>query len=69
VSEQDTGDTTQVSLLYANRSTQDILLRRELDELARDHPQFQVWYTGNDHTSFCVVFVFVFVSKSVISSA
>jgi NAD(P)H-flavin reductase len=42
---KDPGDSTQVSLLYANRSTQDILLRHELDELARDYPQFQVWYT------------------------
>jgi nitrate reductase (NAD(P)H) len=42
---KDPGDSTQLSLLYANRSTQDILLRHELDELARDYPQFQVWYT------------------------
>jgi len=42
---KDPGDTTRVALLYANHSTEDILLRQELDELARDHPQFQVWYT------------------------
>ena len=39
-------DETQLALLYANRSTNDILLRRELDELAATHPQrFKVWYT------------------------
>merc|ERR1712039_615412 len=39
-------DTTQVRLLYANRTPDDILMREELDGLARSHPErFQLWYT------------------------
>ena len=39
-------DATQLSLLYANVSPDDILLREELDALAAAHPNFRVWYTG-----------------------
>jgi NAD(P)H-flavin reductase len=39
-------DSTQLSLLYANVSPDDILLRDELDALAAAHPNFKVWYTG-----------------------
>lgn len=39
-------DKTKLRLLYANQSEDDILLRKELDELVEKHPeQFQVWYT------------------------
>lgn len=39
-------DKTRLALLYANQTEGDILLRKELDELAAEHPeQFQVWYT------------------------
>ncbi|XP_023180204.1 NADH-cytochrome b5 reductase 3 isoform X3 [Drosophila hydei] len=39
-------DKTQLALLFANQSEKDILLRDELDELAKKHPdQFKVWYT------------------------
>ncbi len=43
---KDTSDTTQLRLLYANVSPDDILLRDELDALAAAHPNFSVWYTG-----------------------
>lgn len=36
---EDDRDTTEVSLLYANRSEQDILLRGELDTFARRYPK------------------------------
>lgn len=37
-------DRTVLRLLYANQSEDDILLRKELDELVEKHPsQFQVW--------------------------
>ena len=40
-------DATRLSLLYANVSPDDILLRDELDALAAAHPDsFKVWYTG-----------------------
>ncbi|GFR51547.1 hypothetical protein Agub_g13966, partial [Astrephomene gubernaculifera] len=42
----DPRDTTQLSLVYANNTEQDILLREELDELANNNPdRFHLWYT------------------------
>lgn len=41
----DPGDTTRVSLLYANQSPADVLLRTELDSIAAAHPNFKVAYT------------------------
>lgn len=39
-------DSTKVSLLYANQTEDDILVREELEELVRDHPnQFRLHYT------------------------
>lgn len=38
-------DLTQVSLLYANVSPDDILLKQELDRLAAAYPNFKVFYT------------------------
>lgn len=39
-------DQTRLALLYANQTEDDILLRRELDQLAKDYSdQFSVWYT------------------------
>lgn len=39
-------DNTQLALLYANQSEEDILLRDDLDVLAAKHQdQFKVWYT------------------------
>ncbi|KAI6213865.1 NADH-cytochrome b5 reductase 3 isoform X1 [Aphelenchoides besseyi] len=39
-------DPTKLSLLFANQSEEDILLRDELDRLAKNHPdRFKVWYT------------------------
>lgn len=38
-------DKTQVSLIYANVSPDDILLKRKLDILSASHPNFRVFYT------------------------
>uniref|UniRef100_T1GF83 NADH-cytochrome b5 reductase n=1 Tax=Megaselia scalaris TaxID=36166 RepID=T1GF83_MEGSC len=39
-------DKTQCSLLFANQTEKDILMKKELDELAAQYPdQFKVWYT------------------------
>ncbi|CAI7609598.1 unnamed protein product [Penicillium glandicola] len=44
ICENDT-DTTEVSLVYANRSEADILLREELERFARLYPKnFKLWY-------------------------
>lgn len=44
ICENDT-DTTEISLIYANRSESDILLREELETFARRYPKnFKLWY-------------------------
>jgi len=44
-------DTTKLSLLFANQSEADILLRSELEELSARHPeQFKLWYTVDTAT-------------------
>ena len=48
---EDDRDTTEVSLIYANRSEVDILLRLELEIFARAYPKnFKLWYLL-DHPS------------------
>ena len=42
---KDPSDTTRVSLLFANQSENDILVREELEEMAEKHDQFSLWYT------------------------
>ncbi|EHK25124.1 uncharacterized protein TRIVIDRAFT_144462 [Trichoderma virens Gv29-8] len=45
-------DTTEISLIYANRTEQDILLREELDIFARRYPKFfKVYYVLESHSS------------------
>lgn len=42
---EDEYDTTEVSLILANRSEEDILLRKELETFARRYPKnFKLWY-------------------------
>jgi cytochrome-b5 reductase len=42
-------DVTQMSLVYANVNEADILLKKELDELAAAHPlRFKVYYVLNN---------------------
>eukprot|EP01024_Parvocaulis_polyphysoides_P071023 TRINITY_DN8807_c0_g1_i5.p6 TRINITY_DN8807_c0_g1~~TRINITY_DN8807_c0_g1_i5.p6 ORF type:complete len:139 (+),score=21.27 TRINITY_DN8807_c0_g1_i5:44-418(+) len=38
-------DKTKISLLFSNRTEEDILLRQELDEFAIENPKFRVYYT------------------------
>ncbi|KAF2901028.1 hypothetical protein ILUMI_05168 [Ignelater luminosus] len=43
---KDPSDTTQLALLFANQTEKDILVRRELEDVANKHPeQFKLWYT------------------------
>lgn len=43
---KDPTDETQTSLLFANQTEKDILLRHELDDLAKKHPnKLKLWYT------------------------
>ncbi|KAF2027310.1 ferredoxin reductase-like protein [Setomelanomma holmii] len=42
---EDEYDTAEISLIFANKTEEDIILRRELDTFARRYPkQFRVWY-------------------------
>ncbi|KAJ5632841.1 hypothetical protein N7490_009180 [Penicillium lividum] len=42
---EDENDTTEVSLILANRTEEDILLRKELEDFARKYPKnFKLWY-------------------------
>jgi cytochrome-b5 reductase len=42
---EDDRDTTEISLIYANRTEEDILLRDELEAMARRYPQnFKIFY-------------------------
>ncbi|XP_022864232.1 NADH-cytochrome b5 reductase-like protein [Olea europaea var. sylvestris] len=43
-------DNTQVTLLYANVSPDDILLKKKLDVLAAKHPNLKVFYTVDNPT-------------------
>ncbi|XP_070154657.1 NADH-cytochrome b5 reductase 3 isoform X2 [Polyergus mexicanus] len=43
---KDPTDETQTSLLFANQTEKDILLRDELDDIAKKHPnKLKLWYT------------------------
>ncbi|KAK9717472.1 Oxidoreductase NAD-binding domain [Popillia japonica] len=43
---KDSSDKTELSLLFANQTEKDILVRNELEECAEQHPnQFKLWYT------------------------
>lgn len=43
---KDPADETQASLLFANQTEKDILLRDELDDIAKNHPnKLKLWYT------------------------
>jgi NAD(P)H-flavin reductase len=39
-------DRTQIALLYANQTSEDILLRQQLEALAAKHDNFRVWHTS-----------------------
>ncbi|EFJ43675.1 nitrate reductase [Volvox carteri f. nagariensis] len=49
---RDPEDKTQISLVFANNTEEDILLREELDELANNHPdRFHLWHTVSQTNS------------------
>ncbi|EIE21212.1 cytochrome-b5 reductase like protein [Coccomyxa subellipsoidea C-169] len=45
-------DKTEVSLVFGNVSEDDILLRKEIDEMAKKHSNFKVYYVVDKPTSF-----------------
>lgn len=43
---KDSSDHTKLKLIFANQTEKDILVRKELEEVAQNHPdQFELWYT------------------------
>lgn len=48
---RDPNDTTQISLLYANQSEEDILVRDMLEELSQKNPdRLKLWFTVDRHS-------------------
>lgn len=48
---QDPKDDTKLSLLFANQTEGDILLRDELEQVVKEHPeQIKIWYTVDSPT-------------------
>jgi cytochrome-b5 reductase len=45
---RDTGDQTEVDLIFANVNKEDILLKEDLDGLAQKDPKFRVYYVLNN---------------------
>lgn len=61
-------DKTRVSLIYANKSESDILMKKELDGLASQHPtQFTTTYVVNDSTSTNMSLKKGYVTKEILS--
>lgn len=48
---KDPEDDTEMYVIYANRTEDDILLRDELDEWAKKHERFKVWYVVQESVS------------------
>jgi len=42
---KDPNESTEFSILFANQTEDDILLRDELDSMAKQYPNVKVWYT------------------------
>jgi cytochrome-b5 reductase len=58
---RDPKDNTQMRLIFANQTESDILLRDELEVVAKEHPdQFQVWYTVDRASDCKSIFHFIF---------
>lgn len=64
---RDPKDETKLSLLFANQTEEDILLRDELEEAAKNHSdRVKVWYTvdrpteGNQHLSVALFLLIIF---------
>lgn len=54
---KDPKDDTKLSLLFANQTEKDILLRDELEQVAKEYPdQFKIWYTVDSPTEGMSVF-------------
>jgi cytochrome-b5 reductase len=43
-----TGDTTEIDLIFANVNPEDILLKEDLDQLAKEDSKFRVHYVLNN---------------------
>jgi len=61
---RDPKDETKLSLLFANQTEEDILLREELEEAVKSHPdQIKVWYTVDRPTDGKSFITVIFYSK------
>ena len=62
---KDPNDNTEIWLLFANQSEDDILCREQLDALDKEHANLHVWYTidkiKGDEKEVCMVICNVFM--------
>ncbi|XP_049822709.1 NADH-cytochrome b5 reductase 3 isoform X2 [Aethina tumida] len=58
---KDSSDKTELRLLFANQTEKDILVRKELEDVQKEHPdQFKLWYTldvSNDDWKYSTGFI------------
>lgn len=63
---RDPKDQTKLSLLFANQTEEDILLRDELEEVAKNYPdQVKIWYTVDRPTEGNNNYMFIIFSENV----
>lgn len=65
---KDKNDNTKLALLFANQTEKDILVRKELEEVAKSNPdQFKLWYTLDtppDGKNFYYIYVSLKINKT-----
>ena len=66
---RDTNDRTSLSLLFANQSEDDILLREELEDVQKQFPErFKLWYTVDRPTEGnCLQYITLLVTTKLIA--
>ncbi|KAJ6335617.1 hypothetical protein OIU77_025552 [Salix suchowensis] len=63
---KDPEDDTEMYVVYANRTEDDILLRDELDSWAREHERLKVWYVVQESTKEGWLYSTGFVTESIL---
>ncbi|PNY13671.1 nitrate reductase [Trifolium pratense] len=63
---KDPEDLTEMHVVYANRSEDDILLREEMDEWAMKHERFKVWYVVQESKREGWEYSVGFITKSIL---
>jgi nitrate reductase (NAD(P)H) len=65
---KDPEDLTEMHVVYANRSEDDILLRKEMDEWAKKHERFKIWYVVQESKREGWEYNVGFISESILKN-